>query len=203
VYKVTNPNPDIIARTIDDPLPVDAFTLEHSSPQKAYDKLKKLETFLSNRSVSTVKKIERVHAYVDWTMQDLKLPELAVCQRGCAHCCTIDVEVGFIEAVYIAHKTGLTVLNRKKRKRSDYHLRDHYCHFLDQSNGECTIHDIRPMVCRSFFTFDNPKFCQSFEAHAIYGTKGNPAVQHLEFELFRQGGNRSADIREWFLEHQT
>lgn len=201
MYKVTKPNPNIIARTTDEPIEVGAITLEHRSLDKARAKWDKLQTFVHNDSVSSVKKMGRIHAFIDWLIEDLSIPQLAVCQSGCAHCCKIDVEIGVIEAAYIADKQGLTLLDKKKREHSGYHLKDHYCQFLDQSNGKCTIYEIRPIVCRSFYAFDNSKFCESFDKHAIYASHGNPVIKHIETELFFMGGRRSADIREWFGEY--
>jgi len=202
VYKVTKPDPDIIARTTDEiPQPGD-IEFAYTSEKVAEHKYDVLQRFLNNRHASTSKKLERIHAFIDWLIEDLGVQNESVCQRGCAHCCVVDVDVGLIEAAYIADKTGLTLLDRKTRAKKGYHLDNHYCPFLDQSKGECTIYEFRPIVCRSFYAFDSPDYCREFAKHAIYSFQANGAIEHFATELIRQGGNRGADIREWFGEHQ-
>jgi Fe-S-cluster containining protein len=60
-----------------------------------------------------------------------------------------------MEALYIANKTGHKIINPDPKKINENIKTP--CVFL--KNGECSIYEYRPMVCRSFFSLDSPDYC--------------------------------------------
>lgn len=91
------------------------------------------------------------------------------CRRGCSHCCRVHVPVLCIEADNIAayllsslSADSLEIL-RKKLRYIKVHIAGYDeqerivanipCGFLG-GDGECTIHPVRPLVCRSVTSAD-------------------------------------------------
>lgn len=202
MYKVKVEDPDIIARFREEPLLDDIFSFQ-GDEGKFSKKWDRLEKFITNAHVNPSKKLERIYEFVDWFLADSGIAKNAVCQKGCAHCCFVDVDVTAFEALYIAKKAGLTPVSRRSRVRSGYHIGKQYCPFLDKEDASCSIHAFRPLACRTFFSFDNPKFCAENEGgaeHAIFTSGGHAVLRHLRDQLYLASDQRSADIREWFAE---
>lgn len=206
MYKVKKEDPRIIAMFSESPRGPGDFVFP-SSADIVGKRWKALEPFLTNGNVNVLKKVERLYEFVDWYITVTGVREKAVCQRGCAHCCYLDVDVTLIEALYLAKKTGnLTVIDRNERLRAKYEVGHNYCQFLDKNTGTCTVYEYRPLACRSFMAFDNPKFCEldadgHGTEHAIYVVKSSQLVQFIGYQLERMSSGRFADIREWFVEH--
>jgi len=199
---VTDPDPNIIARFSESPLfPGDKQFKKIPGLRQKY---KKLERNIMRRRMDPVKKIKAIYDFVDWDLRESGVVEHAVCQKGCAHCCYLDVDVSLIEALYISKHTGYKVVSRQTRIRKGYHLSRHYCPFLDQNNGTCTIYEWRPLACRCFFTFDHPKFCaDDLEKHAIFTHDASDLIWHFATQLMRMGNFQYADIREYFKDFTT
>lgn len=135
----------------------------------------------------------------------------AACRRGCSHCCYIDVAVSRPEAAQIARETGMHLqepfnalaLNELAAVQDQGHAPRHTgtpCPFL--SNGECSIYDSRPLVCRVHFNMDNDDLlCQLVEGEAIPVPYFNATVlRAITFDVL--GLNALyADIREWFAQN--
>ena len=97
------------------------------------------------------------------------------CSRGCPHCCVLNVAVLLPEAMRIAEtirtgwpETALSAL----QERLVYHcnwerwmddeervMRGAFCPLLD-TRGSCSIHPVRPLVCRGVASLDSNR-CQS------------------------------------------
>ncbi|ABV67893.1 hypothetical protein Abu_1646 [Aliarcobacter butzleri RM4018] len=85
--------------------------------------------------------------------------DIAVCQKGCAHCCKIPVDISELEAKYIENNTKFKIVMNKNIDTNEY------CNLLDLENGTCKVYEHRPMVCRTYLTFDNPSYCASETKH--------------------------------------
>lgn len=90
----------------------------------------------------------------------------AVCSKGCAYCCHIDVSITDLEAKLIEEETGRKRVTSKTRPTAGHTER---CPFLTTDNG-CSIYKVRPFHCRTFHTLDDPKYCKTGERHQIYGS---------------------------------
>lgn len=117
------------------------------------------------------------------------------CGPGCGACCVLNVSVLFPEAIAIswylqrsmteqqqqavcARLHELLVATRWLDDEERLFLRE-ACAFLDQ-DGLCTIHPVRPLLCRSI-TSTNPAACR--EAIAMVPLDGQPTV---EMNLFQK-----------------
>jgi len=169
-------------------------------------KLDKLEQFITKPTVDPLKKVRNIYRFTDWLVEHAGISKAAVCQKGCTHCCYLDVDVSLLEAAYIAKHTPYTQVYRERRIRRGYHLNRQYCDFLDQGTGTCTIYEYRPMACRTFFAFDSPELCDKnngIEEHAIFTSNDHGVLRHLREQLLHTGSGVHADIREWFAETTT
>jgi uncharacterized protein len=126
---------------------------------------------------------------------------LAICRRGCSHCCYQAVSITSQEAKRIAHATGRAMQNRP-RTESAKAMRKRYsgkpCPFL--TDGDCTIYETRPMACRLHFNMgDDPSVCDIINRPGARVTLFN--VDPLNFviaALHHNAGSIIADIREFF-----
>jgi Fe-S-cluster containining protein len=94
---------------------------------------------------------------------DFIKPRNNSCRRGCNFCCHINVDISTKGAIYIIDEAGLTkeqiesFHNQKGKGMLDRMKIIEPCAFL--KNGECSIYDIRPIVCRKYFVVSDPKKC--------------------------------------------
>lgn len=86
------------------------------------------------------------------------------CSKGCPHCCNVPIVMTLPEAEFIEFHTGHKITNRHPRQRKKG-IGAPWCVFL--KNGECSIYAYRPYVCRTFFSLDDPKLCESGKEHAL------------------------------------
>ncbi len=204
MYKVKDKNPDVIARFVSEPI-LDSHEFGFTPDSKLIKKkLDTAEKFLCNPHADPLKKVERVYKLVDWLIEHLGVYEKSVCQKGCAHCCALDVDVSIMEALYIADKMDLTVVDRDSRTNMGYHKSKDYCPFLDKQTATCSIREFRPLNCRLFFTMDNPLFCElteNLKKHAIFTADSSPIFKHFTLSFQYISNNKNADIREWFKEY--
>jgi Fe-S-cluster containining protein len=108
-------------------------------------------------------------------------PLVVACSKGCAWCCHQDVEVSIAEAILIAVETAGDARGRafdEKSKKIIGHARKMGtpCPFLGEARN-CTIYDIRPVVCRSFLSPDKTRCQQSVEA-ILSGGKPVQVLSH-------------------------
>jgi Fe-S-cluster containining protein len=117
------------------------------------------------------------------------------CGPGCGACCVLNVSVLFPEAVaitrFLQRRCSTEEMDALRIKLQELHrkicwlddeerlfLREP-CAFLDNF-GCCTIHAVRPLLCRSITSTD-PHACQ--EAIAMVALQGAPSV---EMDLFHK-----------------
>lgn len=154
------------------------------------EEYRRVKSVLADRSLGRLKKLEAIHRYADVFLSSYQ--SQAVCQLGCAHCCKIPVLIHEIEAQYIARKTGRLI-----DRNSDNPA---YCPLLDQSNGQCTAYNYRPLACRAHFAFDHPRYCEvGHEIHAITSIESSRRLLEFKFAIYDLSGNDAEkDIRQFF-----
>lgn len=144
--------------------------------------------------------VELAHKLVD--LGNTKSAKNSVCIKGCAHCCKVNVDITVAEVCYIEIKTGIMV------SESNYNLpaespKIDYCPLLNRDTGLCNVYEYRPISCRSFFAFDDVKFCEdSGTSHRITGVQGQPNSKQLQDILHGicsdENGKQFGDIRNYF-----
>lgn len=148
--------------------------------------------FSNERQALKLKKIYRfLDGYGDF------VSTFAVCQKGCAHCCHIDVAMTPAEAALIEQETGQKKQTPRGAKSSGHTTA---CPFLSE-NMECTIYHVRPFHCRTFHTLDDPKYCASGEPHKVYGSMNGKYTVRLYAQLsrfIRTPDDPLWDIRDFF-----
>jgi uncharacterized protein len=127
---------------------------------------------------------------------------IAVCHKGCTYCCTMDVQISLLEAVYIQEQTHGHFRMREGKNLTTGHKTA--CPFLSD-DGSCGIYSIRPFNCRTFHTLDDPKYCATTESHQTYGAAGYGygVDVYAAFADWLRHVNQSVngpyrDIRDWF-----
>jgi len=100
--------------------------------------------------------LKKSYAFIDRIMQADINPHLT-CKRGCSHCCTIPVAVCAPEAHLIAQHTRRNLDLSEEEPLTAEQNADAPCVFL--KNNECSIYEVRPYVCRTFGSFEDPKYC--------------------------------------------
>lgn len=92
------------------------------------------------------------------------------CSRGCPHCCVLNVSVLLPEAMRIAEtimtkwsETAWSTLQKRLVRHSNWErwmddeervMRSAFCPLLD-TKGNCSIHPLRPLVCRGVASLDS------------------------------------------------
>lgn len=125
----------------------------------------------------------------------------AVCGKGCSHCCRMDVQMGSLEAHYIAERVSRPADTGHSVTRGHVSA----CPFLE-GNGSCSVYEWRPFNCRTFHTLDDPKYCvNGIEDHQVYGAAGfGYGVAFYEKLAMWLGlvenanGGAIRDVRDWF-----
>lgn len=202
MYKVVNEDPNIIARFTDEPFTNSSKLSLSIDPQPVKEALSSLMPFINNPSIDPLRKLKSIYKFADWYVKHAGILNQSICQKGCAHCCAIDVDVSKVEALYIAKNTPYTMVGRTKRIRAKYR---NYCPMLDQETGSCTIYEYRPLFCRTAFAFDNPEYCkpENFEVSAVWACASSPVLRKLHCFLSDMSDYEYADMREWFAEFTT
>ncbi|WP_218918489.1 YkgJ family cysteine cluster protein [Pseudomonas alkylphenolica] len=154
----------------------------------------KLGFELQNKSESKFDKIRRIYDFLN--LYNNFARTFTVCGKGCSACCKVDVSITKLEAIYIEKNTGRVARRTKK------HTRKHKssCPFLVDNN--CSVYDYRPFNCRTLYTLDDPKYCETKESHQLYGASGGAGIKMIyvlkEFSEYMNGNNGTADIRDYF-----
>jgi len=119
----------------------------------------------------------------------------AICKKGCSHCCHQPVAITPQEAALIGDYIGRKP-SKPRHQKYDRESRDP-CPFL--KDNACSIYKVRPIACRTFFTYDDVEFCKVGDVnHRIATIESNASVVKLCAELMRKCNSKDADIREFF-----
>ena len=145
---------------------------------------------------SGVSKLRKIFALTD-TLAAFVAPYM-VCEKGCSHCCHIDVLVTSVEAQYIHRNLGIAP--RAGHSISTGHSEaKRPCPFLSNNNC-CSIYEHRPFACRTYFAVDDPALCEDPNCeHVTYTSKSNGMLNQLFLMLgFVNGSQPIRDIRDFF-----
>ncbi|HDR7612623.1 TPA: SEC-C domain-containing protein [Bacillus mycoides] len=124
--------------------------------------------------------LEKLYSAYDPAIEQLQ--KNAPCKKGCIACCFQEVNLQKIEAQRININ-----MNKEIKKVIKYNLKEtkarrkvpsslwtdrqsslEPCPFLDITNGECSIYNIRPFSCRSYFVISNPHMCNEITGNVTW-----------------------------------
>ncbi len=144
------------------------------------------------------------------------LEEYTPCNKGCNACCRLLVETTAIEAelikryvlksfdkqkinmlehifrIYSSFTPTIDQVSNDKSLRFEYFKSYKPCPFLVE-NGECLIYEVRPINCRTYYVFSDPKICepQKVNRPVQYGggivETTKDTVQRLDGVVFGNG----------------
>lgn len=169
-------------------------------PAELVDGMQELfKTKVNQPGITLFEKLEAIYTFTD--RFNAYVATFAVCQRGCSHCCKMDVNVSRLEAEYIT-KNGGPMLDQGIQHTYGHHSA---CPFLSQDDT-CTVYNHRPFNCRTFHTLDDPKYCaKGTETHQVYGASGAgygvgfyKAVATWLKYVHEDRSLPYRDIRDWF-----
>lgn len=103
--------------------------------------------------------LKRVYEIVDLSLKEVE--KFASCSKGCSACCNKQPTTTWIEAEYIKKNLKEKLGNLQEYEIVKSLQEDSYdkiCPFLSKS-GECSVYDYRPLKCRSYLVFTDPKDC--------------------------------------------
>lgn len=95
-------------------------------------------------------------------MNEPELQEKMSCRRGCSFCCHQTIFISPLEAKIIKdHGVKPEKIRLRRQKGKDVNTikwKDRACPFLSRE-GECKIYAVRPLVCRTHNSIEDPKYC--------------------------------------------
>lgn len=165
-------------------------------PLSYVEQFRALEIIVRTGNESGVSKLRKIYALTD-TLTAFIAPYM-VCEKGCSHCCRIDVLVTFAEAQYI--KKNLGISPRTGHSISTGHSKaKRPCPFLG-ADSSCSIYAHRPFVCRTYHAVDDPALCEDQNSiHVTYTSKSNGMLNKLlHMVAFVNGKQPIRDIRDFF-----
>lgn len=143
---------------------------------------------------SAIKKLRHLHRALDEL--GTEIAPFVACRRGCSACCHYNVHLYPIEAELIEKHTGF------KKVKGPHPVLDFTgvpCVFL--KDGQCSIYDVRPMVCRKHVALTNTAYwCEPIRCGSITLPMVHLSQVDASFAYIVQLDGRSAisDIRQSF-----
>jgi len=211
MYKVKNP----IKIQISNPR-----ALEGKFQQFDMDALRSIATRIENISAKSSKlsTTARLKNLLDWVSDVLRpFESINVCEKGCAHCCVVPVNISETEAQLISRASGISINPFSKAKRAPISesQKSEPCPMLNKKTATCSVYNERPLVCRTFMAFDSFEFCKEKtlehaiikEPESILGiidsvndkVGGNTAMQLYEaVKELTLNTETTLDIRQYF-----
>jgi len=167
-------------------------------PDSLLNKYESLKSKTNHSGNNPLYVLEQIYEFMD--EYNKFVATFSVCQKGCNHCCKINVDISVLEAEYIRQNIN----NLPQSKSLSYKIGKTKtpCPFLG-TKGQCTIYKYRPFNCRTFHTLDNPKYCETGENHQIYGASsvgyGSNMLMNISLVIKKlNGGHNNSDIRRFF-----
>lgn len=128
--------------------------------------------------------------------------EFVACKKGCNFCCHQSIQISSLEASYIASNTGVrpVALTAPIYRDPLGFSGKTPCPFLKQ--GECSIYEFRPLICRIHVSLDVDEYWCRFENwHQPGAGVPKPTFRSIA-DAFSQLNEKSksvvADIRDFF-----
>ncbi len=165
-------------------------------PPTFFTQLNELMKTVQFGNENAVSKLRKIYALTD-AVTAFIAPYM-VCEKGCFHCCRIDVNVTYVEAQYIRKNRGIAPASGHSISSGHTDAKSP-CTFLD-TNGYCSIYEHRPFACRTFHAMDDPSLCEDVGTpHVTYTSKSNSVFKQLfHMVAFINNNEPIRDIRDFF-----
>lgn len=159
-------------------------------------------------NASAVSRLKKITDVMD-EVAKVREPHV-VCKAGCSACCHMQVEMTDVEAERISRATGtrsqMLAPGRHTTPVEKLGRKDTPCPFL--KNNQCSIYDVRPVMCRDMAITGPDALACSFENMALFRekdprailvpqTKMNPALAAWA-SIVQARRSTLADIRQFF-----
>ena len=104
---------------------------------------------------------------IDKTLEENGLWVNAKCHKGCSNCChhniyatqyEVDVIKEYMDVYDIKPNRRRLKIQKRAGDINKLSWNERKCAFLDQNNN-CSIYEVRPIVCRTHNSQDDPKYC--------------------------------------------
>jgi len=164
--------------------------------------MRELPKRISNMNTRASVKLRQINVAADEVFRHAE--GRAACARGCAHCCHVALPITSAEARFIGEQIGIQpkdVVNSPRRSKQSFSTGTP-CPFL--KNGECSIYESRPLLCRTHFNFDRDNYWCRYENWDAPGASiPKPVIPQLQDACRIAVGQRPADsvvadIRDYF-----
>ncbi|CAH7411518.1 putative YkgJ family cysteine cluster protein [Vibrio chagasii] len=169
-------------------------------------KLEELITSGAIDGLSDKQILAELNEVADQILSD-EISPVAVCRKGCGHCCRFPVHVTSVEAKVIANYADIK-LNKLKRAAiiESGKIQDDYCPFFDKSESQCSVYEVRPLTCKLHASLDHYDYCAGTDAHTHTSLQVTTPVNHgygflIQRLMVREKSGKgayAADIRSWF-----
>ncbi|MDE1712699.1 YkgJ family cysteine cluster protein (plasmid) [Chromobacterium amazonense] len=157
---------------------------------------RRLAKYIKLENANRTIKLRKIYDQTDKVTETVS--PFMVCQKGCSHCCKIDVTISSVEAEYIHKNTGFTPNNGSSLSKG-HSANKTPCTFLAEDET-CSIYEFRPFACRTFFAYDNPEYCaEPGKFHITYSSRSNGMLDQLKnMIVFLNKNSPIRDIRDFF-----
>lgn len=161
---------------------------------------------LINKTHLPFQKLSQIYQFVDKFFSYAE--GLVACKSGCSACCHMTVELGQVEADYIATNTSFRAKRLKhdrKNATTPWVDKNRPCPFL--KDNSCSIYAYRPLSCRLHVNFDDTAIMCIESLESGGKSKGlmlkrealMPYILAAYFQLSKRYG-KTGDIRHFFGE---
>lgn len=163
-------------------------------PRAAQEREENLLKEISTAQGSALKKLRLLHLATEEL--SIAIAPFVACGRGCNACCHYNVHLFPLEAELIEKRTGI---KRSKGPNPSFDFTGIPCVFL--RDGQCSIYEVRPMVCRKHVALTNtaywcaPERSGSIQLPLANFSEVNAAFEHI---LQKDGRHEPSDIRQQF-----
>lgn len=114
------------------------------------------------------KRVALIHNLIDTNETIIGARGEASCRKGCSNCCHLNVDVTADEARVLRHRLPEDKeLKKRLRKQSKVTDRYNFHYILPRADSacvflkdhQCSVYDVRPMVCRMFYVNSPAEHC--------------------------------------------
>ena len=172
-------------------IPKNEFTSEKWYSLTFIDLLEEKKKIIGIRKVMDIKNmndkaiINYLYGYFEKIDKDNAKLSNAVCQKGCCSCCSSDFEISITEFFailqYIGVKFGNNAIDEISRK-AKLSFNAANCIFVNDTDGSCTIYEVRPLICRKYGLYADSTYCEKLNGTELITTSNDTSYNTYYFK---------------------